>query len=90
MDLSHLDKKYFIDPHIYNCPFCKRNNVSYSLIDTFSFHWGEYKTCYGYIVRCDSDGYEKTSMHLSFQKLIRYDSSSAKSTSSTNEELEKQ
>jgi len=37
MDLSHLDKKYFIDPHIYNCPFCKRNNVSYSLIDTFSF-----------------------------------------------------
>jgi len=72
MDLSHLDKKYFIDPHIYNCPFCKRNNVSYSLIDTFSFHWGEYKTCYGYIVRCDSDGCEKTSMHLSFQELRRY------------------
>lgn len=71
MDLSHLDKKYFIDPHIYNCPFCKRNNVSYSLIDTFSFHWGEYKTCYGYIVRCDSDGCEKTSMHLSFQELRR-------------------
>lgn len=69
MDLSHLDKKYFIDPHIYNCPFCKRNNVSYSLIDTFSFHWGENKTCYGYIVRCDSDGCEKTSMHLSFQEL---------------------
>ena len=72
MDLSHLDKKYFIDPHIYNCPFCKRNNVSYSLIDTFSFHWGEYKTCYGYIVRCNSDGCEKTSMHLSFQELRRY------------------
>ena len=72
MDLSHLDKKYFIDPHIYNCPFCKRNNVSYSLIDTFSFHWGEYKTCYGYIVKCDSDGCEKTSMHLSFQELRRY------------------
>ena len=67
-----MDKKYFIDPHIYNCPFCKRNNVSYSLIDTFSFHWGEYKTCYGYIVRCDSDGCEKTSMHLSFQELRRY------------------
>ena len=75
MDLSHLDKKYFIDPHIYNCPFCKRNNVSYSLIDTFSFHWSENKTCYGYIVRCNSDGCEKTSMHLSFQKLRRYDSS---------------
>ena len=72
MDLSHLDKKYFIDPHIYNCPFCKRNNVSYSLIDTFSFHWGEKKTCYGYIVRCDSEGCEKTSMHLSFQELRSY------------------
>lgn len=72
MDLSHLDKKYFIDAHIYNCPFCKRNNVSYSLVDTFSFHWGENKTCYGYIVRCDSDGCEKTSMHLSFQELRSY------------------
>ena len=69
MNLLHLDKKYFIDSHIYNCPFCKRNNVSYSLIDTFSFHWGEYKTCYGYIVRCNSDGCEKTSMHLSFMEL---------------------
>jgi len=19
-DLSHLDRKYFIDPHVYNCP----------------------------------------------------------------------
>lgn len=72
MDLSHLDKKYFIDAHIYNCPFCKRNNVSYSLIDTFSFHWSEYKTCYGYIVECNSDGCEKTSMHLSFQDLKHY------------------
>lgn len=69
MNLSHLDKKYFIDPHIYNCPFCKRNNVSYSMVDTFAFDWGENKTCYGYIVRCDSDGCEKTSMHLSFQEL---------------------
>ena len=69
MDLSHLDKKYFIDPHIYNCPFCKRNHVSYSLIDRFAFDWGENKTCYGYIVKCNSDGCEKTSMHLSFQEL---------------------
>ena len=72
MDLSYLDKKYFIDARIYNCPFCKRNNVSYSLIDTFSFHWGENKTCYGYIVKCGSDGCEKTSMHLSFQELRSY------------------
>jgi hypothetical protein len=80
MDLSHLDKKYFIDAHIYNCPFCKRNNVSYSLVDTFSFHWGENKTCYGYIVRCDSDGCEKTSMHLSFQELRSYNRHSGHSS----------
>ena len=77
MNLLHLDKKYFIDSHIYNCPFCKRNNVSYSLIDTFSFHWGEHKTCYGYIVKCDSDGCGKSSMHLSFQKL-RYSDHASK------------
>lgn len=69
MDLSHLDKKYFIDTHIYNCPFCKRNNVSYSLVDRFAFHWGENKICHGYIVRCNSENCEKTSMHLSFQEL---------------------
>lgn len=64
-----MDKKYFIDAHIYNCPFCKRNHVSYSLIDDFAFHWGENKICHGYIVRCNSEGCEKTSMHLSFQEL---------------------
>lgn len=69
MDLSALDKKYFIDAHIYNCPFCKRNNVSYSLVDHFAFHWGEQKACHGYVVQCESDGCEKTSMHLSFQEL---------------------
>ncbi len=72
MDLSYLDKKYFIDPRIYNCPFCKRNNVSYSMIDHFEFHWGENKICHGYIVRCDSEGCQKTSMHLSFEELRSY------------------
>lgn len=69
MDLSHLDKKYFIDAHIYNCPFCKKNNVFYSLVDRFAFHWGKDKICHGYIVRCNSENCEKTSMHLSFQEL---------------------
>ncbi len=69
MDLSHLDKKYFIDAHIYNCPFCKRNNVVYELVDHFEFHWGANKICHGYIVRCESEGCGKTSMHLSFKEL---------------------
>lgn len=69
MDLSHLDKKYFIDAHIYNCPFCKRNHVSYEMIDRFTFHWGENKICYGYLVQCNSEGCEKVSIHLSFKEL---------------------
>lgn len=69
-----MDKKYFIDPRIYNCPFCKRNNVSYSLVDNFKFDWGENKVCYGYIVQCDSEGCQKNSMHLSFQELRKYSS----------------
>ena len=54
MDLSHLDKKYFIDPHKYNCPFCKRNHVSYSLQQTTDFDWAEKKKCFVYIVICNS------------------------------------
>lgn len=72
MDLSHLDKKYFIDQHVYNCPFCKRNNVSYKVQDELSFDWSEDKRCYGYIVRCDSSGCGKRSMHLSYEKLWGY------------------
>lgn len=69
MDLSHLDKKYFIDSHKYNCPFCKRNHVIYKMIDKFAFHWGENKVCHGYLIKCQSDGCEKVSMHLSFKEL---------------------
>ncbi len=69
MDLSHLDKKYFIDAHKYNCPFCKRNHVTFKMIDAFSFDWGNNKKCHGYLIQCNSDGCEKKSMHLSFKEL---------------------
>ena len=69
MDLSHLDKKYFIDAHKYNCPFCKRNHVTYSMVDKFAFHWGNSKICHAYLIKCNSDGCEKVSMHLSFNEL---------------------
>lgn len=72
MDLSHLDKKYFIDAYIYNCPFCKRNHVSYEMVGNFAFNWGENKICHGYLIRCNSDGCEKVSMHLSFKELRDY------------------
>jgi hypothetical protein len=66
-DRSHLDKKYFIDNKVYNCPFCNRRNVKYELHETFSFHWSEKKRCYGYLVNCsDCNG---TSMHLSYEDI---------------------
>ena len=72
MNLSHLDRKYFIDQHVYNCPFCKRNNVSYEMQGGVVFDWSEDKQCYGYVVRCGSAECGKRSMHLSYEKLWEY------------------
>ena len=66
-DQSHLDQKYFIDTTIYNCPFCNRRHVSYSIYGVTSFDWTELKRCYAYFVRCHSC--KKDSMHLSFDKI---------------------
>lgn len=78
MDLSYLDKKYFISHDVYNCPFCKRNNVSYSMIGNFRFDWTDKKECFGYLIACSSC--RKTSLHLSF-----YDLRTHKYTSSIGE-----
>ena len=67
MDLSHLDKKYFIDPHKYNCPFCKRNHVSYDLIQTEHFDWTDAKKCAVHFVRCNSC--QKVSLHFTFSEI---------------------
>lgn len=63
MDDSDLDKKYFIDGYKYNCPFCKRGSVAYSVVDDFSFDWNSERVVYAYKIQCDSC--EKTSFHLS-------------------------
>ena len=67
-DDSQLDNKYFIDEHVYNCPFCKRGNVSY-LINNYrvAFDWTKEKPCYIYIAECTSCN--KKSMHLSFEDI---------------------
>jgi hypothetical protein len=67
MDQSKLDQKYFIDKHVYNCPFCKRGNVSYYLNGSIEFDWTNDKKCYGILVICTSC--HKNSMHLSFSEL---------------------
>ena len=66
-DQSHLDRKYFIDDTVYNCPFCNRNNVRYSVEHTFSFDWTAQKKCFGFIVECSSC--ENQSMHLTYEDI---------------------
>src|SRR6267143_6611022 len=71
-DESFLDQKYFIDRHVYNCPFCNRRHVSYQISSWLTFNWTKQKTCYGYFVKCQSCA--NTSMHLSYQLLVEGDS----------------
>jgi transcription elongation factor Elf1 len=67
-DQSDLDKKYFIDETVYNCPYCNRNNVIYVVLDDFEFDWSNDKKCYVYLVECSSC--KKVSIHLSFDKIL--------------------
>ncbi|MDP2719970.1 MAG: hypothetical protein Q8P44_09130 [Dehalococcoidia bacterium] len=69
-DQSFLDKKYFIDETVYNCPFCNRRNVSFKIEDTFQFNWNKENTCFGYLVKCSSCN--NVSMHLSFEDISEY------------------
>jgi len=70
-DQSHLDLKDFIDPHVYNCPYCNRRHVSYELRSTYTFDWTATKRCACYFVKCRSC--DHTSMHLSFAELREKD-----------------
>lgn len=67
-DQSELDKKYFIDETVYNCPFCNRRNVVYIIEDWFKFSWSASKACLVYLVKCSSC--EKVSMHLSYNQIL--------------------
>lgn len=67
-DQSELDKKYFIDETVYNCPFCNRRNVEYFVKDFNDFNWSENKTCFIYLVKCSSC--KKLSMHLSYESIL--------------------
>jgi len=66
-DQAELDKKYFIDEYVYNCPFCNRRNVEYGIMHDTKFNWSNEKTCYVYLVECQSCN--KMSMHLSFDSI---------------------
>jgi hypothetical protein len=66
-DDSRLDSLYFIDPNIYNCPFCKRRHVSYRITSVKDFNWTHDKDCYSIFVKCSSCG--RTSMHLTYSNI---------------------
>ena len=66
-DQSFLDDCYFVDSRTYNCPFCNRRHVTYSVESKQSFHWTDKKECYAYIVECRSCS--NRSMHLSFTSI---------------------
>lgn len=66
-DQSYLDKKYFIDETVYNCPFCNRRNIRYSLEISYPFNWNENKICYVYFVKCSHC--QNVSMHLSYESI---------------------
>jgi len=70
-DQSFLDKKYFIDDVVYNCPFCNRNNVRFSIKSKFQFDWTDSKPCFVVFVNCDSCN--NISMHLSFEDISEVD-----------------
>ena len=66
-DLSHLDERYFVDEHVYNCPFCNRRHVSYFINGLYAFDWTHDKKCHVYFVRCNSC--QNVSMHLSYREI---------------------
>lgn len=72
-DQSHLDTKYFIDDKVYNCAFCNRRNVSYSLVGFDSFDWSKNKKCFIHLIKCSSC--KKKSLHLSYSQLNLHNSS---------------
>ena len=71
-DYSALDKKYFIDSSVYNCPFCNRNGIPYKVAVYAKFNWSTEKECVLFTVRC---GFCKNmSLHLSFKEdLVQFD-----------------
>jgi hypothetical protein len=65
-DLSHLDKKYFLDARRYNCPFCNRGSVAYSVSGSTKFNWSAERTAFLYLVKCEEKECQGVSMHLSY------------------------
>lgn len=68
VDKSEKDNLYFIDQHIYNCPFCRRRNVKYEVTDAIEHDTGTDNTVYAYQVTCSDC--EERSLHFSLKNLF--------------------
>jgi hypothetical protein len=64
-DLSHLDRKYFLDANRYNCPFCNRGSVSYTVLWSQQFNWSAERQAFVYVVQCGENDCRGRSLHLS-------------------------
>ena len=66
-DDSHLDQRYFVDGSVWNCPFCNRRHVAYTVQKLYSFDWSTERKCWVWFVMCNSCA--NTSMHLTYENV---------------------
>lgn len=66
-DQSHRDNLYFVDEKAYNCPFCNRRHLLYSVSKPTEFDWSKNRKCYVYFARCMDC--KHTSMHLAHERV---------------------
>lgn len=73
-DQSHKDTQYFLDNDTYNCPFCNRKNITYSIVDDGCGFYNPTNTkkTYYYTVECGDEACGKISFHLSRYDLETY------------------
>lgn len=61
---DNIDDRYFVDEDTFNCAFCKRNNIPYSITAWNRFDWANDKKAQLFLAKCSAC--EKTSLHLTF------------------------
>ena len=69
---EYLDGRYFVDGQTYNCPFCKRRHVAFSVLSHQEMHWSQARSAHVFFVQCRSC--TKISLHIS-REFIPYGTS---------------
>jgi len=66
-DQSELDRRYFVTGDTYNCPYCNRHSVTFSVERIEAFDWTNSKTALAVYVKCGGEKCGKVSLHLTFE-----------------------